>query len=114
MSQSSTIREHNDRFRAGDPEIPGMLVATQGFTELLKEDGTYDNTAVLKLIAEYNNFNQDNDPHGEHDFGSFELGGVVCYWKIDLYNTTSDAYPDNPIDLAKTRRVLTVLLASEY
>jgi len=33
----------------------------------------------------FDNFNADNDPHGEHDFGSFELEGEKLFWKIDLY-----------------------------
>jgi hypothetical protein len=27
-----------------------------------------------------------NDPYGEHDFGSFELAGEKFFWKIDYYD----------------------------
>lgn len=29
---------------------------------------------------------EENDPHGEHDFGSFRYGGQLIYWKIDYYD----------------------------
>ncbi len=30
---------------------------------------------MLLAVQSFNNFDADNDPHGEHDFGSFELAG---------------------------------------
>ncbi len=36
------------------------------------------------MIA-FDDFNADNDPHREQDFGSFELEGEKLFWKIDLY-----------------------------
>ena len=30
---------------------------------------------ALQKAATFDEFNEDNDPHGEHDFGSFELCG---------------------------------------
>ncbi len=40
--------------------------------------------ALIKVIA-FDDFNADNDPHHEHDFGSFELEGEKLFSKIDLY-----------------------------
>jgi hypothetical protein len=40
--------------------------------------------ALAKVIA-FDDFTADNDPHKEHDFGSFELDGEKLFWKIDLY-----------------------------
>ena len=33
-------------------------------------------------------FKPDNDPYGEHDFGSFMLGDTKVLWKIDVYEPT--------------------------
>ena len=41
---------------------------------------------ALKKAATFDQFNEDNDPHGEHDFGSFELCGRKFFWKIE-YST---------------------------
>ena len=41
--------------------------------------------AALQKAATFDQSNEDNDPHGEHDFGSFELCGRRFFWKIDLY-----------------------------
>ena len=30
---------------------------------------------ALQKVRTFNDFTPDNDPHGEHDFGSFELAG---------------------------------------
>jgi hypothetical protein len=38
---------------------------------------------VLAAVQHFGNFNADNDPHGEHDFGIFELDGISLNWKID-------------------------------
>jgi hypothetical protein len=55
-----------------------------------------------------------NDPYGERDFGAFELAGEKLIWKIDYYDRMlRDASPD-PADPAVTRRVLTLMLASDY
>ena len=33
-------------------------------------------------------FEADNDPYGEHDFGSFEYSGETIFWKIGYYDAT--------------------------
>jgi Protein of unknown function (DUF3768) len=55
-----------------------------------------------------------NDPHGEHDFGSFEYSGQTIFWKIDYYDMRLKWGSPDPADPAVTRRVLTILLAEEY
>jgi hypothetical protein len=69
--------------------------------------------ALVKVIA-FNEFNADNDPHCEHDFGSFELAGEKLFWKIDYYDLTGEFGSEDPTDPKKTLRVLTVMLADEY
>jgi Protein of unknown function (DUF3768) len=64
-------------------------------------------------------FTEDNDPHGEHDFGSLDYEGKRIFWKVDYYDRASfgtgrDMGSEDPSDPAKTLRVLTIMLASEY
>jgi Protein of unknown function (DUF3768) len=55
-----------------------------------------------------------NDPHGEHDFGHFEIAGQKFFWKIDYYDAAMEFGSEDPADPTKTTRVLTIMLASEY
>jgi len=32
-------------------------------------------------VRAFDAFTNDNDPHGEHDFGAIDEGGVRCFWK---------------------------------
>ena len=45
--------------------------------------------AALQKAATFDQFTEDNDPHGEHDFGSFELCGRKFFWKIEYTPFTS-------------------------
>lgn len=41
---------------------------------------------LAQLVANYSDFDVDNDPLGEHDFGAFEFGEAKCFWKVEAYN----------------------------
>ena len=69
---------------------------------------------AIRRVATFSEFTADNDPHGEHDFGSFTLAGRKFFWKIDLYDATMEFGSEDPADPSKTTRVLTIMLASEY
>ncbi|MGC1470869.1 MAG: DUF3768 domain-containing protein [Sphingorhabdus sp.] len=55
-----------------------------------------------------------DDPHCERDFGAFEYEGERLFWKIDYYDPTLTFGSEDPTDLAKTQRVLTIMLANDY
>lgn len=69
---------------------------------------------AIKQMADFAGFSPDNDPHGEHDFGSFELCSRRFFWKIDYYDLACELGSEDPADPSKTTRVLTLMLASEY
>ena len=69
--------------------------------------------AALQKSATFDAFTDDNDPYGEHDFGSFELCGRKFFW-IEYYDRDMQYGSEGPSDPAKTTRVMTVMLASEY
>jgi hypothetical protein len=52
---------------------------------------------VLEGVRTFDDFTRDNDPHGEHDFGNFVVGGVTYFFKVDYYA------PDIPSRPPKTR-----------
>ena len=82
MSQTQTICSLNDRFRQGDMNIQGKILITSGLNHLLAEQDR-EASELLKKVQDYSDFDEDNDPHGEHDFGAFDFRGEKCFWKID-------------------------------
>jgi hypothetical protein len=53
---------------------------------------------ILARIRAFDNFDEDNDPHGEHDFGLFEDGDVRVFWKIDYYDREMELMSSDPAD----------------
>jgi len=100
------IQELNDQLRRTGKG--GRVLFTRGVRDL----GLLDQ--ALAAVRTFDAFTPDNDPHEEHDFGSFTLDGRKLFWKIDLYDRSIDLdseYPPGPEDLV---RVLTIMLADEY
>jgi hypothetical protein len=70
--------------------------------------------AIMERVRTFSEFSPENDPYGEHDFGSFDFAGTKIFWKIDCYDLAMQHGSPNPADPAVTSRVITVLLADEY
>ena len=102
------IRELNDRFRS--TMTGGRVMLTAGVDAL----PTDVKAMVIRRVATFSEFTADNDPHKEHDFGSFMLAGRKFFWKIDAYDADMRFGSENPTDPNKTTRVLTIMLAEEY
>jgi hypothetical protein len=88
----------------------GKVVMTQGINAL-PEQTMID---ILTAVGEFADFNEDNDPHGEHDCASFIVDGHRCMFKIDYYDKALEYGSVNPADPNVTTRVLTVMLVSDY
>jgi hypothetical protein len=69
---------------------------------------------VSKAVAGFDQFNEENDPHGEHDFGAIMLDGKKLFWKIDYFDLALSAHSLDKANEDITHRVLTIMLASEY
>ena len=107
--RTDKIARLNDAFRTS--LTGGRVMVTRGVTAL----GSQTQDAILQAVKGFSAFTPDNDPHGERDFGAFEMEGVGrVFWKIDYYNRTLDGGSEDPADRTKTQRVLTIMLASEY
>ena len=65
-------------------------------------------------MRRFDSFDPDNDPHGEHDFGEVEVGGLRFFWKIDAYDRALLGGSPDPANPAVTTRVLTIMRADEY
>jgi hypothetical protein len=69
---------------------------------------------ALRAIQLVTEFNERNDPYGEHDFGSVEIDGERLFWKIDYYDESLSSHAVDPADPVKCTRVMTVMFAWEY
>ena len=67
---------------------------------------------IYTAVYNYKRFTEDDDPYGEHDFGSFTVAGNKIFWKIDYYDQQLK-YGSDPLD-PNCRRVVTIMLAEEY
>jgi hypothetical protein len=104
----AAIRTLNDNLR--QTFIGGRVVITEGVAAL--EDGTL--RRLISKVKAFNSFEKTNDPHGEHDFGSIDLGRQKFFWKVDYYDLTMKAGSDDPANPEITTRVLTIMRADEY
>jgi len=104
-----TIRRLNDIFRQS-LSGGGKRLMTAGIIALPYQH----QAAILAKVMAFDQFTEDNDPHGEHDFGAFDHDGQRIFWKIDYYDASEEFGSEDPADPTQTTRVLTVMLASEY
>jgi hypothetical protein len=108
QTTADCVRVLNDNFRT--TFIGGRVLMTQG-VDALRID---TKARVLLAVQSFSEFSSDNDPHREHDFGSFEVEGETYFWKIDYYALDMDGGSEDPADPEKTTRVLTIMRADEY
>ncbi|WP_370178070.1 DUF3768 domain-containing protein [Alteriqipengyuania sp.] len=106
--RAERVAKLNDRLRKGEGE--GRVFITEGVIAL----GMGALLDIMTLVNDFDCFTPDNDPHGEHDFGSFHYRGERLLWKIDYYDRSMMHGSDDPSDPSITCRVLTVMLAREY
>ena len=104
----TAIRQLNDELRR--TLRGGIVTMTPGVMAL----GELRQLEVLKAVARFDRFDADNDPHGEHDLGSLDVGGERVLWKIDYFDRALTNHSPDPTDPAVTTRVLTIMLAAEY
>ena len=102
------IRDLNDAFRKSFSG--GRVMCTAGVINLPEAV----RGAVNEAVRNFDEFSADNDPHGEHDFGSVEVEGQRFFWKIDYYDLTMEFGSEDPSDPNQTTRVMTILMAHEF
>lgn len=110
MSNDKTtrIRALNDLLRKTSQG--GQILMTHGVSNFNHETIG----RIAEAVKTYDDFNEDNDPYSEHDFGSFEIDGNKLFWKIDYYDQDMMHGSEDASNPEVTARVLTVMLAEEY
>lgn len=118
---SKAVQLKNDAFRKAvftRPQPDGKAVMTPAIARL----GSMACAWIYKQIAEFDTFTPDNDPYGEHDFGSVtvavsdlitgEAETHKVFWKIDYYEDADMQYGTE--DKLGCYRVLVIMFAEEY
>lgn len=104
--QVNRIRQLNDDARRTFTQCRVMITASVQALDHLD--------AILREVQQFNAFTPDNDPYGEHDFGSLLHAGETIFWKLAYYDLDMTMHSLDPSDPTVTARVLTVMLAEEY
>jgi hypothetical protein len=106
--QTDRIRTLNDAFRTS--LSGGSVMVTRAVAAL----GAEAQREILAALRRYDEFDADNDPYGEHDFGRITVRGHEILFKIDYYDQDLALHSPDPSDPAGTHRVLTIMLAEDY
>lgn len=116
-AETALIASQNDQFRRAiinastTPDaIPGRMLVTPGVVE----QGPDFLQEAVRLTAEFDAFSPDADPYALHEMGVIEVQGQTVWWRIDLHDRDYTYGAEVPSDPDRTRRVLTILLPSEY
>jgi hypothetical protein len=105
------IQELNDKARNWQTSESNVQYL---FTSMVDELPVENKLELLHLISDFNDFDEDNDPYGEHDFVSVEYNGETYFFKIDYYDLDMEHGSEDPADDSKTMRVCTLMHSSEY
>lgn len=106
---SEQLARINDALRANLVFIPsnlkrdgvrGQLMLTRTVADLPAEQMRQ----LFMRVAAFNDFTEENNPHGERDFGSIELFGERWFWKFDYYDENLEAFGHAPIPLRSRLR----------
>jgi hypothetical protein len=108
VDKTKRIRELNDTLRR--TFTGGRIMLTSGVDALAPDA----KAQVLLAVRSFDAFDNGNDPHKEHDFGSFEIDGEKFFFNIDYYSLDLQGGSEDPADPNVTTRVLTIMFASEY
>jgi len=121
-AHKARIRELNDQLRQApfDTRLGQVVLTTavadflRSAPELLPKEWLARRLFLLRALAEFDAFDENNDPHQEHDFGFFEVWQRTFFFKIDYYDTAGRKGSSDPANPAVTRRVLTIGFPEDY
>ena len=99
------VRALNDALRT--TLTGGRVMFTQGVAAL----GQEVQRQIIEALRRYDEFDSDNDPYGEHDFGMLTVRGHEFLFKIDLYE---EPFVNSGNEEKMITRILTIMLAEEY
>ena len=107
-SKVERIRELNDNFR--NSFRGGKIVLTASVAEL----PDMVKVAALHQVATFKDFNEANDPHGEHDFIKFKVCDRDFIFSIVYYDLDMACASPDPADPSVTVRLGTLMHSYDW
>ena len=108
VQRAEVIPRLNDALRKQG--VGGTMMVTRGILAITG----YNMPELTEALAAYDAFDADNEPHGERDLGDVTLWGQDMLWSISYYDNDLRYGSDDPADADVTKRVLSVMLTSEW
>lgn len=108
-AELARIRTLNDVFR--QTFLGGQVLLAHGITAEYSPDEIQE---ILTEVRAFDAFTKDMDPYGEHEFGIFKYKSQSIYFKIDYYDKSMEWHSPDKSDPKVTKRVMTVMLPSDY
>lgn len=108
--RSRRIRRINDALRIRGGTRFGVTHLSAGIAAV----GPAFATRALAAVRRFDAFAPDDDPFGEHEFGTLVVDSVPILFKIDYYDLDLHRHSRDNANPKVTRRVMTVMLAEEY
>ena len=108
MAPAERIRALNDELRktgAGGKTYLSRGILSKGADFIAK---------ATAAVRSFDAFTNDNDPWQEHDCATLDVDGEPVMFKVDYYDENMEYGSPDPADPRLTRRVLTIMLASDY
>ena len=85
---TTRIAALNDQARQTFMEC--RVIITEGVQALEDVD------TVLRQVQVFEAFTPNNNPYGEHDFGSFRQGSHLIFWRFDYYDLDLKQHSPDP------------------
>lgn len=111
-TKSEQIAKLNDAFRKSIFNQPhGRVLMTSGLRSVFNGGAIL---SIFEYVKDFNDFQEENDPYGEHDFGAFTYQDERIIWKFDYYDQAFEYHSADPANPDITNRVLTIMLGSDW
>ena len=107
-SQADPIRALNDALRKTFKG--GVVVLSDGIMALEPKR----QRAILAAVQAYDDFNETDDPWGEHDMAALPVDGELIFFIFDYLDPSGTELSEDPADPAKTERVLSIMFGREF
>ncbi|MGH0288688.1 DUF3768 domain-containing protein [Sinorhizobium meliloti] len=108
-ARTARIRQLNDELR-----IRTRLPKRKDRRRWLVGSGAEKIGNIVAAASAFDDWNEGDNPYGEHDFGKLDVDGEAVIFKIDYYSLDELHGSEHPDDPGVTIRVLTLMFAEDY
>lgn len=114
LTRAEQIARLNDRARQGLDRTALVNFTRACLAEFCSDDTRSGLLAQAEMMKAMRQHAFVNDAHGERDFGQMTFRDIPVWFKIDYYDLDLEYGSEDPSDASITRRVITIMLPSDY